>query len=74
MLLWNVGADPRANRRAFSFHASPSKCATVLDVYGHLFYAGARTLEKLLPSSAHGAESPVVILRLRGRAILGATD
>jgi sulfate permease, SulP family len=44
----------------------------VLDVYGHLFYAGARTLEKLLPST-RGAERPVVILRLRGRTVLGAT-
>jgi SulP family sulfate permease len=46
--------------------------ATVLDVYGHLFYAGARTLERLLPS-VRGAESPVVILRLRGHNNIGAT-
>ena len=26
-----------------------SNKVTVLDVYGHLFYAGARTLERLLP-------------------------
>jgi len=45
---------------------------TVLDVYGHLFYAGARTLERRLPS-ARGAKRPVVILRLRGRTALGAT-
>ncbi|HET7563652.1 MAG TPA: SulP family inorganic anion transporter, partial [Gemmatimonadaceae bacterium] len=45
---------------------------TVLDVYGHLFYAGARTLEKRLPRTAD-ARSPVVILRLRGRTTLGAT-
>ena len=49
-----------------------SNRATVLDVYGHLFYAGARTLERLLPSPG-GAERPVVVLRLRGRRTLGAT-
>jgi SulP family sulfate permease len=45
---------------------------TVLDVYGHLFYAGARTLEQRLPRPA-GERRPVVILRLRGRTTLGAT-
>jgi SulP family sulfate permease len=45
---------------------------TVLDVYGHLFYAGARTLEKRLPHPA-GERNPVVMLRLRGRTTLGAT-
>jgi SulP family sulfate permease len=45
---------------------------TVLDVYGHLFYAGARTLERLLPRP-EGARQPVVILRLRGRGSVGAT-
>lgn len=45
---------------------------TVLDVYGHLFYAGARTLERLLPKP-NGAQHPVVILRLRGRNTVGAT-
>jgi sulfate permease, SulP family len=45
---------------------------TTLDVYGHLFYAGAQTLEHLLPS-ARDAEHPVVVLRLRGRHTLGAT-
>jgi SulP family sulfate permease len=45
---------------------------TVLDVYGHLFYAGARTLEQRLPRPA-GDGRPVVILRLRGRTNLGAT-
>jgi len=49
-----------------------SNRATTLDVYGHLFYAGARTLERLLPS-VRGAERPVVVLRLRGRRALGAT-
>ncbi len=45
---------------------------TVLDVYGHLFYAGARTLEHLLPD-VRGAEKPVVVLRLRGQPTIGAT-
>lgn len=50
----------------------PDNKVTVLDVYGHLFYAGARTLERLLPKPA-GAQNPVVVLRLRGRNNLGAT-
>lgn len=45
---------------------------TVLDVYGQLFYAGARTLDQMLPRP-HDVRNPVVILRLRGRTILGAT-
>jgi SulP family sulfate permease len=45
---------------------------TVLEVYGHLFFAGARTLERLLPAPDE-AESPVVILRLRGRTQFRAT-
>jgi SulP family sulfate permease len=49
-----------------------SNAVTVLDVYGHLFYAGARTLERLLPSPV-GAENPAVVLRLRGRTTVGAT-
>ncbi|WP_370185376.1 SulP family inorganic anion transporter [Rhodococcus wratislaviensis] len=44
----------------------------VLDVYGSLFYAGARTLQVRLPDPA-GAASPVVILRLRGRTTVSAT-
>ena len=49
-----------------------SREIVVLDVYGSLFYAGARTLQVLLPDpgKAEGAE---VILRLRGRTTLGAT-
>jgi SulP family sulfate permease len=50
----------------------PSNTVTVLDVYGHLFYAGAQTLEGLLPRP-QDAESPVVILRLRGLTRIGAT-
>ena len=45
---------------------------TVLDVYGSLMYAGARTLQAHLPDPA-GAKSPVVVLRLRRRTSLGAT-
>lgn len=46
--------------------------ATILDVYGQLFFAGARTLDQLLPRPG-AARNPIVILRLRGRTILGAT-
>ncbi|HEX5807211.1 MAG TPA: SulP family inorganic anion transporter, partial [Anaerolineales bacterium] len=45
---------------------------TVLDIYGHLFYAGARTLEQQLPSP-DGTQSPVVVLRMRGYNSFGAT-
>jgi sulfate permease, SulP family len=44
----------------------------VLDVYGSMFYAGAKTLQHQLPDPL-GAEAPVVILRIRGRTTLGAT-
>jgi SulP family sulfate permease len=50
----------------------PSDAVTLLDVYGSLFYAGARTLEARLPSP-RGATRPAVVLRLRGRAAVGAT-
>lgn len=57
-------------------HPAPKRLAsgqvTVLDVYGHLFYAGARTLERMLPRPEH-ARHAAVILRLRGRTALGAT-
>ena len=46
---------------------------TLLDVYGSLYYAGARTLASLLPSP-QGASAPVVVLRLRGRTALGVTS
>jgi SulP family sulfate permease len=45
---------------------------TVLDVYGPLFYAGARTLERMLPT-AEGSRRPAVVLRLRGLRTPGAT-
>ncbi|RVW08517.1 SulP family inorganic anion transporter [Prescottella agglutinans] len=44
----------------------------VLDVYGSLFYAGARTLQARLPDPS-GAANPEVVLRLRGRTTFGAT-
>jgi SulP family sulfate permease len=57
-------------------HRPPKRLAankvTVLDVYGPLFYAGARTLARLLPEP-QDAENPAVILRLRGRRAIGAT-
>jgi SulP family sulfate permease len=52
--------------------ALTSHHVTVLDVYGSLMYAGARTLGAHLPDPA-GAQSPVVVLRLRRRTSLGAT-
>jgi SulP family sulfate permease len=45
---------------------------TVLDIYGPIFYASARTLGRLLPSP-EGARNPVVVLRLRGLTKVGAT-
>lgn len=57
-------------------HPAPARLesdtVTVLDVYGSLFYAGARTLQARLPDPG-GARRPVVVLRLRGRTTLGGT-
>ena len=50
----------------------PGGEVTVLDVYGSLFFAGARTLADALPPPAEAAR-PVVVLRLRGRTRVGAT-
>ena len=52
--------------------ALASRTVVVLDVYGSLLYAGARTLEARLPNPAD-ADVAVVVLRLRGRSHLGAT-
>jgi SulP family sulfate permease len=49
-----------------------SRSVVVLDVYGSLFYAGARTLQALLPDPT-GTEGAVVVLGLRGRTTFGAT-
>lgn len=51
----------------------PDLEVTVLDVYGNLFYAGARTLERKLPRPGAKNRHPVVVLRLRGRISFGAT-
>jgi SulP family sulfate permease len=45
---------------------------TILDVYGSLLFAGARTLQAHLPDPGT-ARSPVVVLRRRRRTSLGAT-
>ncbi len=50
----------------------PDAEPVILDVYGSLLYAGARTLGARLPDP-HAASRPVVILRLRGRGSLGST-
>ena len=50
----------------------PSNAVTVLDVEGNLFYAGARTLEHLLPDPKQTRHAGVV-LRLRGQTEIGST-
>jgi SulP family sulfate permease len=50
----------------------PGGEVTILDMYGSVFYAGARTLERQLPRPG-GEERPVVVLRLRGHTKIGAT-
>jgi SulP family sulfate permease len=50
----------------------PARTVTLLDVYGSLYYAGAKTLLARLPDPT-GVDAPVVVLRLRGRTQLGAT-
>ena len=50
-----------------------SNHALLLDIYGSLYYAGARTLQHHLPDP-EGSTSPAVVIRLRGRALLGATS
>lgn len=44
----------------------------VINVYGSLFFAGARTLAEQLPKPK-GARRPIIILRLRGHSRVGAT-
>ncbi len=51
---------------------APDRQVVVIDAYGSLLYAGARTLQLRLPDPS-GATQPVVVLRLRGRLSLGAT-
>ena len=43
------------------------------DVYGSLYDAGAKTLQAHLPDPSL-AISPAVVIRLRGRALLGSTS
>jgi len=50
----------------------PANAITILQIYGSPFYAGAHTLEGMLPAPA-GAANAVVILRLRGRDAIGST-
>jgi SulP family sulfate permease len=50
----------------------PSHAITELEVYGSLFYAGARTFQEKLPKVGN-AKRPIVILRLRGITRIGAT-
>ena len=45
---------------------------SIFDVYGSVLYAGSRTLQALLPDP-RDIERPAVVLRLRGRAAVGAT-
>jgi sulfate permease, SulP family len=50
----------------------PDRRVTLLDIYGSLLYAGARTLQVRLPDPS-GTTRAAVIIRLRGRTELGAT-
>lgn len=50
-----------------------SREVLLLDIYGSLYYAGAKTLQAHLPDPG-SASSPAVVIRLRGRAMLGATS
>jgi len=52
--------------------AVPSHRLTVLQVYGSLFFAGAKNLEEMLPT-AENATRAVVVLSLRGRTEIGST-
>ncbi|MGZ4150321.1 MAG: SulP family inorganic anion transporter [Actinomycetota bacterium] len=49
-----------------------SREVVMLDVFGSLLFAGARTLEAHLPDPG-GAKRPAVVLRLRGRTTLSST-
>lgn len=50
-----------------------SRHVVLLDIYGSLYYAGAKTLQVHLPDPT-AASSPAVVIRLRGRAMLGSTS
>jgi SulP family sulfate permease len=71
-----VELRPTADGRLAEFSGPirlESRHITALDVYGSLYYAGARTLQVRLPDPA-GLDRPVVIIRLRGRTTLGSTS
>lgn len=61
----------------FEEHPAPrvlrSREVLLLDIYGSLYYAGAKTLQAHLPDPG-AADAPAVVIRLRGRAMLGATS
>jgi SulP family sulfate permease len=61
----------------FTEHPAPrqleSRRVVLLDIYGSLYYAGAKTLQARLPDP-NGSVSPAVVIRLRGRAMLGSTS
>jgi sulfate permease, SulP family len=62
--------DGRLEERALP-STLPGGVVTIVNVYGSVFYAGARTLDERLPRP--GGERPVVVLRLRGHTKIGAT-
>jgi SulP family sulfate permease len=66
-----LGPDGQLREEAPPHHLR-SNAVTVLQVYGSLFYAGARTLARRLPEVGE-ARKPLVIIRLRGKTHLGAT-
>lgn len=49
-----------------------NESVTILDVYGSVLYAGARTLQARLPDPS-SCRRPVVVLRMRGRTAVGVT-
>ncbi|MGO4956517.1 SulP family inorganic anion transporter [Luteococcus sp. Sow4_B9] len=50
----------------------PSNQVSVITVRGDLFFAGANALEDQLPE-VRGTERPVLVLRIRGQQVVGAT-
>ncbi len=71
-----VQLEPDADDR-FVERPAPARLQSgrvvLLDIYGSLYYAGAKTLQARLPDPT-GAQRPAVVIRLRGRAMLGATS
>ena len=50
----------------------PSNELTILQVYGSLFFAGAKYVEEMLPAVGHGTHA-VVAIGLRGKTEIGST-